>query len=337
MATAASGIRVILADLDRVLAALAALAARHRDTPMAGRTLMHAVPVTFGLKAATWLAGIGDAARDLGRLLDVELPVQLGGAAGTLAGYVEPVTAADRPELADALLTAFATETGLAAPSVPWHTTRGPIAKLGAALAVTIGALGKMAVDVQTLTRTEIAEAAEPHATGRGASSAMPQKRNPVSATLIRAAALQAPAHAATLLTAMLAEDERPAGAWHAEWQPLRELLLLAGGAAHTAAELAEGLTVGSARMAENLRITAGGVVAERIAAALIPVIGRAEAKRVVSKAAAAGGDVVDAIRESVGPVDLDLAALADPRGYLGVAGHLVDRAVAEYSELADH
>ncbi|ETK36896.1 3-carboxy-cis,cis-muconate cycloisomerase [Microbispora sp. ATCC PTA-5024] len=234
--------RVILADLDRVLAALARLAADHRSTPMAGRTLgQQAVPTTFGLKAAGWLAGCADA-RD--RLAELRPPVQLGGAAGTMAGY------GDR---ALDLLPLFAAETGLAEPALPWHTLRTPVADLAAALAAVAGALGKLAVDVILLAQSEVGEVAEPATPGRGGSSAMPHKRNPVLATMIRAAALQVPAQAQILLASRIAEHERAAGSWHAEWQPLRECLRLAGGAAETAAELAEGLEVFPERMRRNL------------------------------------------------------------------------------------
>ncbi|XVQ81914.1 3-carboxy-cis,cis-muconate cycloisomerase [Microbispora siamensis] len=242
MLVAARARETILRDLDRVLAALARLAAEHRDTPMAGRTLgQQAVPTTFGLKAAGWLTGCRDG-RD--RLAAVRLPVQLGGAAGTMAGYGE--RALD-------LLPLFAAETGLAEPVLPWHTLRTPVTDLACALATATGALGKLATDVILLAQSEVGEVAEPAAPGRGGSSAMAHKRNPVLATMIRSAALQAPALAQILLAARVAEHERPAGGWHAEWQPLRESLRLAGGAAETAAELAEGLEVFPERMRHNL------------------------------------------------------------------------------------
>ncbi|WP_169946634.1 3-carboxy-cis,cis-muconate cycloisomerase [Microbispora sp. H11081] len=242
MLVAARAREVILGDLDRVLAALARLAARHRDTPMAGRTLgQQAVPVTFGLKAAGWLVGCQDA-RD--RLAEARLPVQLGGAAGTMAGYGE--RALD-------LLSLFAAETGLAEPVLPWHALRAPVTGLACALAGVTGALGKLAADVILLAQSEVGEVAEPAAPGRGGSSAMAHKRNPVLATMIRSAALRAPAQAGILLAALAAEHERPAGSWHSEWEPLRECLRLAGGAAATAAELAEGLEVFPERMRRNL------------------------------------------------------------------------------------
>ncbi|MBO1414768.1 3-carboxy-cis,cis-muconate cycloisomerase, partial [Streptomyces sp. FH025] len=271
-------VRVIRADLTRTAAALAVLAARHRDTPMAGRTLaLQAVPTTFGLKAAGWRQLVLDAEARLALVHDDRLPVSLGGAAGTLAGYLEYAGidgAGHRPDpgrYLDALVDAFAAETGLARPVLPWHALRTPIADLAAALAFTAGALGKIAVDVQNLTRTEVGEVTEPAADGRGGSSAMPHKRNPVLATLIRAAALQVPSLAAALTQCLVGEDERSGGAWHAEWLLLRECLRLAGGAAHTAVELAEGLRAHPDRMLANLHLTGSQIVSERVAAALAP------------------------------------------------------------------
>ncbi|MEU7879102.1 3-carboxy-cis,cis-muconate cycloisomerase [Microbispora bryophytorum] len=242
MLVAARARETILRDLGLTLAALARLAGAHRDTPMAGRTLgQQAVPTTFGLKAAGWLVGCRDA-RD--RLAAVRLPVQLGGAAGTMAGY---------GERALELLPLFAAETGLAEPVLPWHALRTPVTDLACALAAVTGALGKLATDVILLAQSEVGEVAEPAAPGRGGSSTMAHKRNPVLATMIRSAALQTPALAQILLASRVAEHERPAGSWHAEWQPLRECLRLAGGAAGTAAELAEGLEVFPERMRHNL------------------------------------------------------------------------------------
>jgi 3-carboxy-cis,cis-muconate cycloisomerase len=203
-------------------------------------------------------------------------------------------------------------------------------------LSLVTGALGKFAVDVQSLSRTEVAEVAEPAAAGRGVSSAMPHKRNPVLATLILSAALQAPALAAVLAQCMLAEDERPAGAWHAEWQPLRECLRLAGGAAQTAAELAAGLVPAPERMLTNLGMTGSLVVSERIAAVLAAALGKAEANDLIGRASAeaagTGRPLGEVLRElpqvtrHLGGADLD--ALLDPARYTGAAGPLVDRAM---------
>ncbi|MGW6411269.1 3-carboxy-cis,cis-muconate cycloisomerase [Streptomyces vinaceus] len=343
MLVAARALRLIRADLARTAQALAGLARTHRDTLMPGRTLaLHAVPTTFGLKAAGWRALVLDADARLARVLDEGLPVSLGGAAGTLAGYLEYADI-DRPEVAtdtenpylDRLVDAFAAETGLARPVLPWHALRTPFADLAAALAFTAGALGKIAVDVQALTRTEVGEVAEPTAAGRGSSSAMPHKRNPVLATLIRAAALQVPVIAAGLTQCLVTEDERAAGVWHAEWQLLRECLRLAGGAAHTAVELAEGLEVRPARMRENLDLTGGQVVSERIAARLAPHLGKAAAKQLLTEASTAAADTgqplgtVLAAMSGHGLGRDEIARLCDPAGYSGAAGALVDRALA--------
>ncbi|ADI06295.1 putative intramolecular lyase [Streptomyces bingchenggensis BCW-1] len=347
---------LILADLDRVAAALARLAEDHRDTAMPGRTLaLHAVPVTFGLKAAGWLQAVLEAGERL-RALRAQLPVQLGGAAGTLAGYLEYARVHPRPDAGDGggarvaeysagygdrLIAAFAAELGLAEPVLPWHTARAPIARIGSTLAEVTGALGKLAVDVQTLSRTEIAEVAEPAAAGRGVSSAMPHKRNPALATLIRSAALQVPALALVLAQAMLAEDERPAGVWHAEWQPMRECLRLAGGAAHNAVELAEGLSVRPGRMQDNLGMTGSLLITERLAAVLAPVVGKATAKSLMSRAAAETtrtGRPLSAVLLDLPDLNghfdaAELAELLDPGRYTGAAGELVDRALAHYRE----
>ncbi|MEU0807039.1 lyase family protein [Streptomyces sp. NPDC005970] len=257
-------------------------------------------------------------------------------AAGPTPG-MGPLAAAGATESGDdlglRLVARFAAEVGLAEPALPWHTLRTPVADLGAALAFAVGALGKVAADVLVLSRTEIGEVAEGSG---GGSSAMPHKSNPVRATLIAAAARQAPALAATLLGSLVAEDERPAGAWHAEWQPLRELLRLAGGAAREAAELAEGLRVFPRRMGEHLALTDGLIVSERIAAALAPLVGRSRAKELLSAASRRARE------EGVGPAaalaevpelagalsEARLRELADPARYTGSAAALVDRAL---------
>ncbi|MFJ9623872.1 adenylosuccinate lyase family protein [Streptomyces sp. NPDC101181] len=336
---------LLVADLDAVAASLGTLAEQHTRTLMAGRTLaLHAVPTTFGLKAAGWLAAVAGAADRLRALRADGLVVQLGGAAGTLAGYVEyerlhraahGETPADE-DYATRLTERFAAETGLSVPVLPWHSHRAPVATLGAELALATGVLGKIAVDVQSLARTETAELAEPAAAGRGVSSAMPQKRNPALATLIRSAALQVPAYAGVLAQAMLSEDERSAGAWHAEWLPVRECLRLAGGAAHTARELVAGLEVRAGRMRTNLDLTGGLIVTERLAAVLAPVLGKAAAKDVMSRAARtaaeSGRPLADILlREKAIAERFDareVEGLLDPAGYTGAAAELTARAL---------
>jgi 3-carboxy-cis,cis-muconate cycloisomerase len=335
-------LRVLGRDLDRTADALARLAAAHRDTPAVGRTLTrHAVPTTFGLKAAGWLE-LAATAADRVRALADALPVSLGGAAGTLAGYVEQARlrdpAVDVGSFVDALVAAYAAETGLAEQVLPWHVLRVPVADLGATLALVTGALGKLAVDVLGMTRTEVGEVAEPAAAGRGGSSAMPHKRNPVLATLVRSAALQVPALAAVLTQSLVAEDERPAGAWHAEWQPLRDCLRLAGGAAATAAELAGGLVVFPDRLRADLDRTGSSVVSERLAAVLGAALGKDAARDVLGRATVAadrtGRPLGAVLREApeVGFGGAEIDALLDPLGYLGAAGHLVDGVLARRS-----
>ncbi|WP_432042144.1 3-carboxy-cis,cis-muconate cycloisomerase [Streptomyces cadmiisoli] len=324
MLVAARTLDLVLADLARVAAALARLAAAHRDSAMPGRTLtQHAVPTTFGLKAAGWRSLVLDA-RDRLTAVRNALPAQLGGAAGTLAAF--SAYGASDPT---ALPAAYARELGLRAPALPWHTLRTPLADLAGALALTAGALGKIAADVLTLSRTEIAEVAEG---GGGGSSAMPHKANPVRSTLIAAAARRAPLLAATLFGTLTAQDERPAGAWHAEWEPLRDLLRLTGGAARDAVELTEGLRVRPDLMREHLGFTHGSIVSERLSAELTPLLGRARAdellSRLAGRARAEHRPLSELLAEEPALKELDLAELTDPSRYTGSAGALTDRAL---------
>ncbi|GGJ45581.1 3-carboxy-cis,cis-muconate cycloisomerase [Streptomyces brasiliensis] len=324
MLVAVRTLDLVLADLARAERALARLAAEHRDTVMPGRTLtQHAVPTTFGLKAAGWRSLVLDA-RDRAAAVRDRLPVQLGGAAGTLAAF-----SSYGAEDATALPEAYARELGLRAPLLPWHTLRTPIADLAGCLAFSAGALGKTAVDVLTLSRTEIAEVGEGSG---GGSSAMPHKANPVRSTLIAAAARRAPQLAAILYGSMAAEDERPAGAWHAEWEPLRELLRMVGGAARDAAELAEGLRVRPRTMRQHLDLTRGLIVSERLSAELAPVLGRARAKELLGELArrthTEGRSLAELLAEEAELKDFDLAEATDPTQYTGSAGALTDRAL---------
>jgi 3-carboxy-cis,cis-muconate cycloisomerase len=278
------------------------------------------VPTTFGLKAAGWRSLVLDA-RDRVTSVRNSLPAQLGGAAGTLAAF----TAYGAQDPA-ALVAAYARELGLREPELPWHTLRTPIADLAGCLAFTAGALGKIATDVLTLARTEIAELAEGSG---GGSSAMPHKANPVRSTLVAAAARRAPQLAATLYASLAAEDERPAGAWHAEWEPLRDLLQLVGGAAHDAAELIEGLRVNADAMREHLDLTHGLIVSERLSAELAPVLGRARAKALLTELAqrtyTEGRSLAELLSEQP---ELAKAVDLDPAHYTGAAGPLTDRAL---------
>ncbi|WP_225095229.1 3-carboxy-cis,cis-muconate cycloisomerase [Streptomyces sp. CoH27] len=324
MLVAVRTLDLVLDGLTRAERALARLAAGHRDTPMPGRTLtQHAVPTTFGLKAAGWRSLVLDA-RDRVSHVRHTLPVQLGGAAGTLAAFQAYGT-----QDPTALTEAYARELGLTAPPLPWHTLRTPVADLAGCLAFTTGALGKLGEDVLTLSRTEIGEVAEGSG---GGSSAMPHKANPVRATLLAAAARRAPQLAATLYGSLAAGDERPAGAWHAEWEPLRDLLRLAGGAARDAAGLAEGLRVNAEAMRRDLDLTGGLIVSERLTAALAPRLGRARAKELLTTVARRTHTEQRPLAELLGEEpelkDLDLAGLTDPTHYTGFAGALTDRAL---------
>lgn len=326
MLVAVRTLDLVLADLDRTGEALARLAAEHRDTVLPGRTLtQHAVPTTFGLKAAGWRSLVLDARDRLTRVRDT-LPVQLGGAAGTLAAF-SAYGAADPT----ALVAAYARELGLCEPLLPWHTLRTPVADLAGGLAFAAGALGKVAVDVLVLSRTETAELAEGSG---GGSSAMPHKANPVRSTLIAAAARRAPQLAATLYASLAAEDERPPGAWHAEWEPLRELLRLVGGAARDAAELTGGLRVNADAMRAHLHLTHGLIVSERLSAELAPVLGRARAKELLTELARRSyaenrslGELL-AEQPELKDKDIELGELTDPARYTGAAAPLTDRAL---------
>ncbi|CAL9597205.1 3-carboxy-cis,cis-muconate cycloisomerase [Nocardiopsis dassonvillei] len=341
MLVASRALEAVGEDLRTASAHLAALARRHRDAPAVARTLaLHAVPTTLGLRAAGWFRLVEDARARVARLLDGGLPVSLGGAAGTLAGYLEYASERDRESpgaYTAALVGEFARETGLAAPVLPWHALRTPIADLAAVTAFTAGALGKIAVDVINLSRTEVAEVAEPGPSGHGASSAMPHKRNPVLATMVRSAALQVPALAAGLTGCMLAEDERSGGAWHAEWMPLRECLRLTGGAAHTLVELVGGMDVDAVKAEHNLGLTGSAVSAERVAAFLTPRLGRGPARRLLERcsaeAARDGRPLARILAEEDELKDVPAALLrelCDPRDYTGAAAALVDTALGD-------
>ncbi len=256
------GVRAVVDDLTAELAqqlsTLSALAEAHRVTPMVARTLtQHAAPTTFGVKASVWLNGVADALERLRRLVT---PIQIGGAAGTRAAATELATlvgAASSPaEVSDRLVQSAATALGLDVRS-PWHTTRTPVTAAADAFVGCTDSWGRIASDVVALVRPEIGELSEPAGDNRGGSSSMPHKRNPVLSILIRRAALAAPQLAATLHTAAaLANDERPDGPWHAEWDTLRTLARRTVVAGSQCGELLAGLQVHSERMAENLRMT---------------------------------------------------------------------------------
>jgi 3-carboxy-cis,cis-muconate cycloisomerase len=303
----------------------AELAARHRGDAEPGRTLLQqGVPVTFGLKAAGWMSGLDAAREELERLAEHELAVQLGGAVGTLAAFGSDGVA---------VMTALAAELGLAVPALPWHTIRVRPARLASGLAVALGVLGKIGRDVVLLAQTEVAEAAESAA---GGSSTMPHKRNPVGSIAAVACAHRAPGLLATIAAAMLQEHERGAGPWQAEWEPMLELLRLAGSAAAAVRDTLAGLEVDVERMRLNLEITGGLVMSESVVAALTPALTRPRAQALVTDAArvaAAGGrplrEILAANPEVAGAIgDAELDAALDPGSYLGATQRLIDRAL---------
>ena len=318
---------MILADLGDAAAACAALTAAHRETLMRARTLLQpAVPTTFGLKAAGWLVAMDEARALLARVRFERLAVQLGGAAGTLAPLRESgVDVAHR----------FAERLGLAEPLMPWHTDRTRIVELAAALGTVIGVLGKIALDVSLLAQAEVAEATEGRGSEHGTSSTLPQKHNPVRAVLIIAAAERAPGLVATAFHAMVQEHERATGAWHAEWETVRALLRLTGGAGHHAAELLGSLAVDPKRMGENLGSDGGLVMAESIAGLLAAKTGRNAAKDMVRRCIdeAAQRRVAFATILANDPeicshlTAAEIAAGLDPGAYLGSAQEFITRA----------
>ncbi|MBO0897241.1 lyase family protein [Arthrobacter sunyaminii] len=343
MLVSADTLAGIASDTRRTMSALAGLAVEHRHTLCVARTLtQHSLPSTFGLRAAQWLHGIGQAAEALETTAS-RLPLQWGGGSGTLAALRTVVdasgSAATPLELADEL----ALRLGLAAPAAPWQGNRLPVTAVGAALQDLLSAAGKIANDVLLMSRPEVAEVSEPRAAGRGGSSAMPQKRNPVLSVLIRSAALAGPGCGAALQTAAgAADDERPGGSWHTEWQALRSLLRLASGAAEKLAELTEGLTVNTAVLRDNLLAAGPLVVSERLMATVAPLLdddggpgsGKARLQELVTAAQTTGSSLGEKLRKSISAdvlSDAELAAQLDPANYVGEASALIDRILAAY------
>jgi 3-carboxy-cis,cis-muconate cycloisomerase len=277
------GLQLIGVDLARTISGLTNLARTHRATPCVGRTYgQHAVPLTFGYKVAVWATGIAESGAELPRLRSRVLAASLGGPVGTLATFGDK---------GPALLDAFARELNLTAPPIAWHGLRGRMAETGAWIATMLGTLAKMASDIVHLMSTEVGEVAEPYVPGRGGSSAMPHKRNPVGSTVVIAAHAAAAGHVTTLLSAMAVSHERPPGLWHAEWLAVPQLFGLASGALREAVAMAEGLTVNPERMRKNLGATQGLLFSDAVASALAARHGRGEAHHLVEQA---GGKVRD-------------------------------------------
>jgi 3-carboxy-cis,cis-muconate cycloisomerase len=325
MLVARDGLDLLIKDTERVTAACANLADKHRATVMAARTLLQqALPTTFGLKAAGWLNAVLDADQVVRNVRINELALQLGGAAGTLAAFGDKGL-----EVGDAL----APELGLVRVDVPWHTDRLRVVGIGHALAGLAGVTSKIALDIALLSQTEIAEVVEP---APGGSSTLPHKRNPVGSALVRACARGVWAQAQALTTAMEQEQERAAGAWQSEWPPLGEALRCTSGAVATIATVLEGLVVDEARMRSNLDAAGGVLMSESVMMALAPKIGRTAAREMVEKAVKAtvgGKPFKEALTAEVGD-DLsraELDAALDPSGYLGAAKELVERTLRRY------
>lgn len=320
---------LVEADLLAIRDGLARLASEHRDTPMAGRShLQHALPITFGYKAAVWLAPVERHLERLDQLRPRVLTGQFSGAAGTLASLHGCGL-----EVADALME----ELGLARPAIAWHTARDTIAETVAFLALVTGSLAKIATDVVLLTATETGEVFEPFAPGRGGSSTMPQKRNPVSSELILACAKQVQSRAALVMDAMAADLERSTGPWHVEWAALPEAFVLASGALAQARFLVEGLRVDPGAMRANMDLTRGLIVSEAVMMGLAPALGRQaahdlvyEACRIATDERRALLDVLLDMPEVTEKLDRDeLAQLCEPGNYVGEAPEMVDRLLA--------
>ena len=317
-------------ELDALAANLRTLVARHRATPMVARTwLQQALPTTFGLKAAGWLDAVERMRSRFAEARPRLLALQFGGAAGTLAAL--GTRGMD-------VATALSADLALSLPAVPWHGARDRIAETAALLGLLTGTLGKMARDISLCMQTEVGELFEPAGEGRGGSSTMPHKRNPVAAASILAAATRAPALIATCMSAMVQEHERAVGGWQAEWSALPELCRLAGGALRRSNELIAGLEVDAARMRANLDATRGLIMAEAVQMALGQKLGRLAAHDLVEaackRAVQQGRHLRDVLAEEPAvKKELSaeaLAALFEPGNYLGVADRLIGRVLGE-------
>jgi 3-carboxy-cis,cis-muconate cycloisomerase len=328
-----AAIGVLLSDIDRAIAGFAKLARQHRDTAMVARTwLQHALPMPFGLKLAEYAAALHRSRARLLRLRGEALALQFGGAAGTLAALGDNgLRVAER----------LAQELKLPLPAAPWHTHRDRIAEAASVFAILAGTCGKIARDIQLMMQTDVAEAFEPSGEGRGGSSTMPHKRNPVAAATALAAATMAPGLAATIFSSLVQDHERSAGPWHAEWPTLPMLLLVTSGALAATVDIAEGLEVDAARMRVNLDATHGLIMAEAVTMALAEQIGKSEAHHLVeaaSKKAVADKknlrDVLATDSKITARLDAEkIANLFEPMAYQGVSQALIDRLLASLDD----
>jgi 3-carboxy-cis,cis-muconate cycloisomerase len=332
---ARDGLALIRAALLAIVAALATQAERHRATVMAGRThLQQALPITFGLKCATWAQPLIAHIERLDQLRPRLERVSFGGAAGTLASLGHQGVA---------VMQALATELGLAAPLAPWHVNRDAFAETMGLLGLICGSLAKLATDIILLAQTEVGEVAEPYVAGRGSSSTMPQKRNPIASEYMLAAARSVQALVPVMQGAMAADHERATGPWQAELLALPQGFVLTHGALLHATSIAEGMVVDPARMRRNLDATGGLIVAEAVMMGLAPQLGRGEAHHVVKHACdlalAESIPLADALaRDPAVTARLDRAAierLVDPAGYLGSADAFIDRVIVAAHTIA--
>jgi 3-carboxy-cis,cis-muconate cycloisomerase len=333
MLTLRAGIDALLADLDRAIAGFAELARAHRNTAVVARTwLQHALPMPFGLKLAEYAAALHRSKLRLKRLGSEILALQFGGAAGTLAAL------GDRGL---AVAEALARELKLPLPEAPWHTHRDRIAEAASVFAILSGTCGKIARDVSLMMQTDVGEAFEPAGAGRGGSSTMPHKRNPVAAASALGAATMAPNLAATIFAAQVQDHERSAGPWHAEWPTLPSLLLVTSGALAATVDIAEGLEVDVERMRANLDTTHGLIMAEAITFALAETIGKSEAHHLVetaSKKAVAEKKHLRDVLSGDSKITAQLPAkkiaeLFEPMAYQGASQALIDRLLASIEE----
>jgi 3-carboxy-cis,cis-muconate cycloisomerase len=324
-----SGIDALLADVERAIGGFSGLARQHRTTAFVARTwLQHALPMPFGLKLAEYAAALARSRMRLRCLREKTLALQFGGAAGTLAALGNcGLAVAER----------LAQELQLPLPEAPWHTHRDRIADAASVFAIIAGSCGKIARDVVLLMQTDVAEAFESSGEGRGGSSTMPHKRNPVAAASVLAAATMAPNLAATIFAAQVQDHERSAGPWHAEWPTLPSLMLVTSGALAATLDIAEGLEVDVARMRANLDATSGLIMAEAVSMALAERIGKLEAHHLVeaaSKKAVAERrhlrDVLTSDAKVTAHLDTGaLERLFDPMAYQGASQDLIDRLLA--------
>lgn len=327
------GFNILETDLRSLRSGLRSLAREHRSTPIAARTLMQqALPTTFGAKVATWLDAIN---RHSGRMHEVRsraLVLQFGGAAGTLSALGKKGL-----QVAEAL----AAELKLSLPATPWHTQRDRVCEVATGLGLCTGTIGKIARDLSLHMQTEIGEVLEPAGEGRGGSSSMPHKRNPVTVVVALAAATRVPGLVSTMLSAMIQEDERGVGNWHAEWETLPEIFRLTGGALHQMASIIPRLEVDTARMAKNLEATQGLIFAEAVTVALAAPIGKKAARQLVEVAIAAaresGKHLLEVLAENPGVTrhlsPAELERLFDVKSYLGAAETWVDRVLESTRE----